>query len=118
MELRAQAVKYAKFLVSLDEKTKDLIKNEQALALKNHSDIDFITKVLMTQPEKRKQEELIKFSEQIMGIKFFRERQQLSQDDILELSYCFKFQEISSMRDVINYGDEGDKFYIIIKGIV
>ena len=89
--LQTQTLKYAKFVASLDDKTKDLIKFEQALAIKNQEDINFIKKVLLTKPELRESEDLARFSKQIMNIKFFKERQQLGQEDILELCNSFQF---------------------------
>ena len=76
-------------MASLDDKTKDLIKFEQALAIKDKEDINFIIKVLLTKPELRETEDLARFSKQIMSIKFFKERQQLGQEDILELCNSF-----------------------------
>jgi len=37
---------------------------------------------------------------------------------MLELVSCFKFQVMGAAEDVFLYGDRGETFYIIIKGIV
>ena len=53
----------------------------------------------------------------INDIKFFKQRN-IKQNELVELVSAFKFEEFEAGEDVINHGESGDKFYIILKGKV
>lgn len=38
--------------------------------------------------------------------------------DLIEIGNCLIFEKCEENKNVFNYGDTGDYFYIIIKGVV
>jgi hypothetical protein len=54
----------------------------------------------------------------LKDIPFFKQRGELTYQDIKEIAANLKFEKRKMDKDVITYGDTGDKFFIIIKGIV
>ncbi len=50
--------------------------------------------------------------------RFFKERKdQLDMLNLKELTNSLKFKEVSMDNNVLNYGDHGETFYIIIQGV-
>jgi len=55
-------------------------------------------------------------SQLIKQIEFFKKKN-IKDKDILELCQVFCFDKIDAGDNVFKWGDAGDKFYIIIKGL-
>ena len=49
----------------------------------------------------------------IKDVSFFKERK-LSISDIKEVASCFQFKEVAEGEDVINFGEIGDNFYLVV----
>lgn len=54
----------------------------------------------------------------IKQIKFFKDMPHLTEENITELAQNMQFESCNTMDDVVKYGQEGNKFYIILKGVV
>ena len=54
----------------------------------------------------------------LKAIPFFQKKVNLKNSSYRDLASRFKFQIGSVQENIINYGDEGDNFYIILLGIV
>lgn len=67
---------------------------------------------------KRLPEETEELNEIIKHIKYFRERGDISNHEIREVSQAFIFKSYPEDSQVINYGEFGEHFYIIIHGKV
>ena len=50
--------------------------------------------------------------------KFFKERGELTYQDIKDLAASFQFLEVEQYEDVFAYGDIGDLFYLTLKGSI
>jgi signal-transduction protein with cAMP-binding, CBS, and nucleotidyltransferase domain len=66
----------------------------------------------------RSQPEVDRLANLLKDIPFFKERKELAHQDIKEIAANLKFEKRKMDKDVITYGDKGNKFYIIIKGVV
>lgn len=51
-------------------------------------------------------------------IRFFQERKDIKKRDLKELMSAFKIVETKHNQNVVNYGEPGENFYIIISGQV
>ena len=51
-------------------------------------------------------------------IKFFEERKIVEEEDLREIARCLTFETFQRNDVIINYQEEGDKFYLILKGQV
>lgn len=54
----------------------------------------------------------------IKGIPFFKQKKEIKEADYKELVQGFTLQKLKKGSIVFNYGDDGDQFYIILKGAV
>ena len=103
-------------MATLDEETKNMIKIEYQ---KSQSEYSKEIKNLLKKPlNQRSREDIEKLTSLIKDIQFFKDRKQLTHDEMRELASCLHLESISAMDKVINYGEKGDKFYIIIRGVV
>ena len=50
-------------------------------------------------------------------MQFFIDRPELVETDLKDIALNLTFKHTLGMREVIKYGDKGDKFYIILKGV-
>ena len=73
--------------------------------------------ILKPAPQRSDQEnqELVNM---LKAIPFFQKKVNLKDSNYRDLASRFKFQIGSVQENIINYGDEGDNFYIILLGIV
>ena len=62
--------------------------------------------------------EVEEFVELLSEIRFFQERKDIKKRDLKELMSVFKIVETQHDQNVVNYGEPGENFYIIIKGQV
>ena len=77
------------------------------------------TRNLLEKPqEQRTQLDIEELALLIKENKFFKERGELTYQDIKDLAASFEFLEVEQYEDVVKYGDIGDLFYMIIKGSV
>ena len=104
------------FQNSLDEETRKMIKQEYQ---KSQTDDSKEIKALLQKPlDQRTRSDINKLSLLIKDIQFFKERKGLSIDEIRELASFLQLKSIKALNKAINYGEHGDKFYIIIRGVV
>jgi CRP-like cAMP-binding protein len=61
---------------------------------------------------------LDKLSVLIKQVKFFRDMNDLSRSDMRDLASHFKFEFKRGMDYVMHIGDYGDKFYIVLRGVL
>ena len=54
----------------------------------------------------------------IKEIKFFKELPKLGENGLREIASLLKIESFAPLEDVIKYGEQGDKFYIILQGVV
>lgn len=64
----------------------------------------------------RRLEDLQELSELVKNIKFFKDLN-LSNNDLCDLMLNCHFQKVDKNENVFDIGDEGETFYIIIRGI-
>jgi signal-transduction protein with cAMP-binding, CBS, and nucleotidyltransferase domain len=59
-------------------------------------------------------------SKYIKSIPFFKYRDTgvITDQDSYEIASSLKFEKFKAGEKVVNFGDDGDKFYIILKGVV
>tara|TARA_B110000285_G_C15055044_1_gene579102 strand:+ start:123 stop:725 length:603 start_codon:yes stop_codon:yes gene_type:complete len=71
-------------------------------------------------PAERKKDELTRLAKYIKSIPFFKYRDTgvITDQDSYEIASSLKFEKFKAGEKVVNFGDEGDKFYIILKGVV
>jgi hypothetical protein len=74
--------------------------------------------ILQKPSGKRTDEDLDELVGLIKDIAWFKERQNLSANDIRELAACFQFEEVQEFNDVMEFGDTGESFYLILQGLV
>ena len=51
-------------------------------------------------------------------IKFFKDRSSLKPQDFKDIVSEFQFEKISPFKKLFNFGEKGEKFYVIIKGLL
>ena len=64
----------------------------------------------------RSEDEIDQVVKLIKHNKFFQGKN-LKEKDMIELVSAFKFEIVKENKDVFLYGDTGEKFYIILKGL-
>lgn len=52
----------------------------------------------------------------IKGLKFFKERN-IYDLDLQEVTNVLKFEKFSPGEIIMNFGEKGDKFYVIVQGL-
>ena len=102
----------------MDDNTKKLLQKEFARTHNKLKKTHVMRKILPKEMSKRTEEDLDELVRLIKDISFFKDRSSLKTQDIRELAACFKFKEVNEGNNVINYGDIGENFYLIIQGIV
>ena len=76
-----------------------------------------IKEILMKPSTKRSNMEIEELEEMIMKIDFFKERN-IKNQDLKEIINAFQFEKYNEFENIFEYGDIGEKLYIIIKGLV
>ena len=79
---------------------------------------DKIRKILTTQPAKRRERDHDMLAKTLMSCQLFHERKDLAGYDIRDLTNALKFEQVGRGERAYTYGDSGDMFYIIVKGLV
>ena len=74
-------------------------------------------KILEKRNYQRSQVEQEELADLISQNKFFAQKN-IKREDMVELVNCFKFDVRNQGENVFDYGDKGEHFYIIIKGMV
>jgi hypothetical protein len=78
-----------------------------------------LTKHLLIKPtQSRTAGDIDSLAALIKENKFFKEREELTTQDIKDLAASFQFHEEVQFDDVVTYGEVGDLFYLIIMGSV
>ena len=54
----------------------------------------------------------------LKNIQFFQSRKYITYTDYRDLSHSLEFIDVPKNQYIINFGEQGDKFYIILKGEV
>ena len=99
-------------------------KTEAILAINEHKNKQNFQKLELTRQLLEKPSEVRTLSDieelalLIKDNKFFKDRGELTYQDIKDLAANFEFLEVEQYDDVVKYGDVGDLFYMIIKGSV
>lgn len=73
--------------------------------------------ILKKQFNKRSEKELQRLIDLFKKEPFFKEKK-LQDEDLREIAMKLKFQKCHGMTNVFNYGEAGDKFYIILRGVL
>ena len=73
--------------------------------------------ILKKQFNKRSEKELLRLIDLFKKEPFFKEKK-LQDEDLREIAMKLKFQKCRGMTNVFNYGEVGDKFFIILRGVV
>ena len=79
--------------------------------------IERIRNILEKPAGRRTNDELSELSDLISQIEFFKNKS-IKEKDMQELCMAFSFEKFDAKVDVFKWGEPGDTFYIIIKGIV
>lgn len=90
--------------------------------IQSQNQIDFlvhkkIRDILIKQANKRSDKELEELQCIIARIPFFKTKK-ISNPDLKEIISAFQFERYGEYEKVFNYGEIGEKLYIIIKGLV
>ena len=76
-------------------------------------------KILKKPPHRRCEHSLGKLIPFVKGIKFFQERAgQIKHSDFPDVVQMLAYEEFEDGEAVMHWGDLGDKFYIILRGLV
>lgn len=94
---------------------KVFIERQQTLSGYGHMSFEAMRRILETMPAMRTEADLLELVQMGERIKFFADLK-LTKAHLKELMTCCYFETIKEGENVFDYGDEGDKFYIIIKG--
>jgi signal-transduction protein with cAMP-binding, CBS, and nucleotidyltransferase domain len=85
----------------------------------NHCHNKFIKRILKMPLKDRSDLEQEKISRELIDCQFFSQRRkEFKKEDLVALINMMKFESFNPIEDVITHGDIGNKFYIIIKGVV
>lgn len=98
----------------------EAVRADSFTQFKNIKNIQYFKKVLKKPSNERKKEELVRLAKYIRDIPFFKYRDTgvITEQDSFEIASALKFEKFKAGDKVVNFGDEGDKFYIILKGVV
>ena len=106
------------FLNRQDTITRDMIKADNRLSKQEQEDLNFIRRTLQKPSDQRSDVALDKLSVLIKQVKFFKQMTDLTKSDFRDLASSFKFQFCRGMTNVCQIGDFGDKFYIVLRGVL
>ena len=76
-----------------------------------------IKEILMKPSNRRTSDEIDEMINMISKINFFKTKQ-IKDQDMKELVQAFQFEWIPEFHNVVEYGEKGEKLYIILKGLV
>ncbi|CDW78470.1 UNKNOWN [Stylonychia lemnae] len=76
-----------------------------------------IISILKQSPEFRNEQDLKTLVPLVKDIKFFKEKK-IKQRDLVDICQRLKYEYIAANKSAIQYGEYGDKFYIILEGLV
>eukprot|EP00347_Sterkiella_histriomuscorum_P023519 403334331 len=76
-----------------------------------------IISILKKSPETRTDKDLQILIPIVQNISFFKEKK-IKARDLIEICQRLKYENISAQKNVIQYGEYGDRFYIILEGQV
>ena len=76
-----------------------------------------IKEILMKPSNRRTADEIDEMISMISKINFFKNKQ-IKDQDMKELVQAFQFEWIPEFHNVVEYGERGEKLYIILKGLV
>lgn len=76
--------------------------------------------ILEKPQEQRTESEIDQVTDLLKKEKFFKqaERKDLTYHDIREIASHLTFRRVGGLENVMDYGDEANDFFIIIKGVV
>ena len=64
----------------------------------------------------RSQAEIAELVQLVSELQFFKERSELKEAELRELVQAFSLIEIKQGQNIINYGEPGENFYVILRG--
>ena len=76
-----------------------------------------IKKTLSKPFQQRSEGELNHIVSLLKKVQFFKDKP-ISNESMLELAQSMKFERLQGMQNCMNFGEKGNKFYIILKGVV
>lgn len=103
--------------MSLGKEQKKALYKDHHECLLNQKNIERLKKTLRKHTLRRSPEEVRDLIEYFENIPFLK-KLSFDRQERTELANLFKIETFQGMDNVMNIGDEGDKFYIIIQGVV
>lgn len=94
-----------------------MISIENSLAQKNKGTNEVIYKILKKKPEKRLEQELEMVSYMLKENPFFK-KNKLRPNDYEELAQLLTLKHYKGQDNIMEFGDKGDEFFIILQGLV
>ena len=92
------------------------LKIETAINIQKNSKHQRMKQILQTNPKDRSYFENEELGKMLREIKFFKDRQSMTDNNYQDIVNVLQFEEANQFEDVVTYGEVGEKFYIIIKG--
>ena len=102
-------------LEMLEELDKNITKS--LMAKQNHK-VERLKAILQKPNSLVTHEDVEDFILLISEIRFFQERKEMEKRDLKELLAGFQVIDMAANKNVINYGEPGEKFYVILSGQV
>ena len=85
--------------------------------MKNNKIIELSRDILEKVPMLRTSSEIEKITNYLREVPFFKDRN-IRDKDLDELVSAFNFESFQSGQQIMEYGEDGNKFYIQFKGVV
>ena len=97
----------------------NLEKEKQLNIQKEKEELNTIIKILKIEKEKRKKTDILTIKEYLCPrISFFRNLLEQSEERLLRLIATLNYEVFKTSERIMNYGEEGDKCYALLKGKV
>ena len=104
---------------SLPQEVQTAIENDESRYNTNIDELRIIKEVLNTPIEKRTERQTEKLVEQMMEFDYFQKKcKDVKKNDLQEIISKMKWESESVFNDIYSQGDENDKFYVILRGVV
>ena len=84
--------------------------------MRGSNKLSALIQILQTPASKRAQHEISHVVNLIKDLKFFKERN-ISDDVLHEITNVIKFEKFEPGQVIMNFGERGDKFYVIVQGL-
>ena len=100
----------------------DEIEKEKQLKLQKEIDkaeLNTVIKLLKIKKEKRTKDDIIKIKDYLCShVNFFKKLMEQSEEKLIKLIHSLNYEFFKANERIMNFGEEGEKCYILLKGTV